>query len=416
MTASAWPVRTLTDEQWPEFVALDGHAFGETSPDELVEAIRAGRETGRDIGAFDGDTMVGIATAYSLQMSVPGGALVPTAGVSWVGVLPTHRRRGVLGSLMTHQLDHIHDAGREPIAALWASEPPIYGRFGYGPASQHWFLKVPRSARALVEETPTDPSLRLRIVPADDWRVTQPVYDEVLATRPGMLARDEHWWTRAVRDLTATRGGRSALRAVVAEDDSAVRGYARYATTQTHDEGFGQGTVSVREVLAADTAALALLYRYLCDLDLMTSTHLENVPVDDPLVHWLTNPRHGNGLRRGDALYVRLIDLGAALTARTYTTEVDVVLDVTDRHCPWNAGRWRLRGGPAGATCDRLGDREAGGARLTLDVRELGAAYLGGTTLTERAQAGFVAGPVEVVRATSAAFASTPAPWCPIVF
>ena len=129
-----WPVRTLDDSDWPAFVELDGHAFGATPPPDLLEVDRQTHEPGRSIGATDGDQLVGIATAYSFDLGVPGGR-VPAAGVSWVGVLPTHRRRGVLTALMDQQLGSLHEAGGEPVAVLWASEPQIYGRYGYGLAT-----------------------------------------------------------------------------------------------------------------------------------------------------------------------------------------------------------------------------------------------------------------------------------------
>jgi predicted acetyltransferase len=155
----------------------------------------------------------------------------------------------------------------------------------------------------------------------------------------------------------------------------------------------------------------AALYRYLFDLVLMGSTSLWNVPVDDPLMHWLENTRRAKP-ESGDALYVRLVDLPAALARRRYSTDVDVVLEVDDPRCPWNAGRWRLTGGTGGATCARTDDP----ADLSLGTRELGAAYLGGTSLVELAAAGRVSGPAEPLRATSRAFGTDPAPWCPVVF
>ncbi len=405
-----WPVRTLAGPDWEAFNEVDSHAFGTTMPSEVMESERAFFGEGRDIGAYDGEVLIGIATAYPMHLTVPGGA-VPTAGVSWVGVLPTHRRRGVLSALMGSQLDALHESGREPLAVLWASEPQIYGRFGYGLATRHWSGSVPRSASALLPDVPADAGLRLRLVATDDWAVTAPVYDAVAATRPGMFARDERWWARAVRDLPSMREGRSALRCVVVEDGDGVRGYARYGTKQSFGEDFGQGKVLVREVLATDAAALATLYRYLFDLDLMGSTELWNLPVDDPLPHWLTNPRRAK-LETGDALYVRLVDVDAALTARTYSSDVDLVLDVADARCPWNAGRWRLTGGPGGATCTRTDDP----ADLTMDVRELGAAYLGSTSLVELAAAGRVRGSATTLQAATTAFAHSPAAWCPVVF
>lgn len=410
-TGSTWQVRSLTEADWGDLQNVDSHAFGATTPDELVELERETHEITRDIGAYDGTTLAGIAGAYSFEIGVPGGAL-PVAGVTWVAVLPTYRRRGVLRALMHHQLHSIHDGGREPVAILWASEPQIYGRFGYGLASRLLSMTVPRDPRALHAGVPADPSVRLRLADPSDWKVLAGVYRDVSRRRPGMPDRDERWWRRAVADLAAMRNGRSALRCVVAEDGEEVRGFALYATKQRFDESFGSGQVEVREVLATDAPALAAVYRYLFDLDLMGSAHLWNVPVDDPLLHWLQNPRSAKPALH-DGLYARLVDLDRALETRRYAADVDLVLDVTDDLCPWNAGRWRLGGGPEDARCERSDDEPD----LVLGVTELGAAYLGGTSLAELALAGRVlerrAG---ALAEASAAFAATPAPWCPRVF
>ena len=405
-----WTARSIDDAAWPDFLSVDAHAFGMTTPPELLETIAETHERARDIGVYDGELLAGIATAYSFDLSIPGGSL-PAAGVSWVGVLPTHRRRGILGTLMRHQLTGLHDDGREPLAVLWASEPPIYGRFGYGPATHRREMTVRRSPAALVAGAPSDAGLRLRLADASDTGAFRAVHDTVVADRPGGFTRPDSWWARTVRDLPVMREGRSELRCVLAEDASGVRGYALYFTKQAFGEDFADGEVTVREVMALDPAALATLYRYLFDLDLMGRTSFWNVPVDDPLVHWLANPRMARQ-RPGDALYVRLVGVGEALAARTYSADLDLVLDVTDGTCPWNAGRWHLSGGPGGATCERTG----AAADLTLDVRELGAAYLGGTALVELAAAGLVHGADPAVRAASVAFAHHPAPWCPMVF
>lgn len=409
--APALPVRPLGDDDWDGFLDTDSHAFGWTMPADLLDQERELIEPGRSIGAFDGGRPVGIATAFSFDLAVPGSVL-PAAGVSAVGVLPTHRRRGVLSALMAHQLHQVYDGGREPLAVLWASEPQIYGRFGYGLASRAYSLDVPRSPRALRPDAPVDDRLRLRLVPGDDWKLTADVYDRVLGERPGMLVRDERWWRRAVRDLPSLREGRSELRCVVAEDDDRIRGYARYTTKPDWSPGRPQGTVHVREVIGVDAAARATLYRYLFDLDLMATTELWNVPVDDPLLQWLDNVRIAQP-RWLDALYVRLVDVAKALAARSYAADLDTVLELTDPLCSWNGGRWRLRAGAQGVACERTerpGD-------LALSVTDLGAAYLGGTSLDELARAGRVeqrsAG---AVAAASAAFTASPAPWCPMIF
>lgn len=408
---STYPVRTLGDEDWAGFVETDGHAFGATMPAEVTDFERGLLEPGRSIGAFDGSTPVGIATAFSFDLTVPG-ATVPAAGVSWVGVLPTHRRRGVLRSLMTHQLNEIHERGREPLAVLWASEPQIYGRFGYGLASYAYALTVPRSAHALRPDVPTDSRVRLRLVPADDWKLTAAVYDELARVRPGMLRRDERWWQRAVRDVPSMRDGRSELRCVVAEDEEGVRGYARYATQPDWSPGHPNGTVHVREAVGTDAAARSALYRYLFDLDLMGSTDLWNVPVDDPVLYWLENVR-ATSPRWKDALFVRLVDVAAALLARRYATPVEVVLEINDPLCSWNNARWRLIAADDDVRCVRT-ELEAD---LAMSVTDLGAAYLGATPLLDLAMAGRVEERTKgSLRTTSAAFLTSPAPWCPIIF
>ncbi len=408
--SGGWKVRSLTESDRDDLLAVDSHAFGMTTPDELAEAERDTHEDDRDIGAFDGATLAGVAAAYSYELGVPG-ATVAAAGVTWVAVLPTYRRRGVLRALMTHQLHSIHEAGREPVAILWASEPQIYGRFGYGAASASLSLTVPRGPQTLRGDVPTDPGLRLRLVDPADWAAVAGVYDAVSARRPGIPARDGRWWRRAVRDLPALRDGASALRCVLAESSDGARGYALYRTSHTEDD-FGSGDVKVRELMAVDGAALAALYRFLFDLDLMARTSLWNVPVDDPLQHWLQNPRLAKP-QLGDGLYVRLVDLPGALSARRYAHALDVVLDVRDDLCPWNAGRWRLTGGKDDARCERTDDA----ADLSLDVAELGAAYLGGTRLTDLGEAGRVTErrPGALAAATSS-FTHSPAPWCPAIF
>ncbi len=173
----------LTDEDWPAVLEVDGNAFGSTFEAEVIESPSASC-TSRAVrsGAFDGSTLVGLTSAFSFDLTVPG-AVVPAAGVSWVGVLPTHRRRGVLRGLMTTQLNDVHERGREAVAILWASEPVIYGRFGYGLASSAYSVKVPRNAQALRADAPSDPALRLRLVPAEDWKLTADVY-AAAAARP----------------------------------------------------------------------------------------------------------------------------------------------------------------------------------------------------------------------------------------
>jgi predicted acetyltransferase len=410
MTAPAYSVRTAAEQDWDAWTWLGEHAFGETQSAPARASERSVHEFDRSLGAYDGPTLVGTAAAYSLRMALPG-AVHPVAGVTWVSVLPSHRRRGVLTTLMREQLHGLHADGREAVAALWTSEPAIYGRFGYGPASRHLELTVPRGRDALLP-APYDESLRLRLVPGAETAEAERLRARVLHHRPGMFERSAPWAARAAYDAPEDRAGASELRCVLAEDGSEVRGYARYATVPRWDASGPVGLVRVRELHAADPAAYAALCRYLCDLDLTSSVQLRNQPLDDPLLELLTDVRRAQPRIR-DGLFVRLVDLDRALAQRRYAVPLDLVLEVRDELCPWNAGRWRLSGGPDGASCERT----SAGADLALTVTELGAAYLGGTSLHRLASAGRVdelrPGAVD---AASRAFRHEPAAYCDQVF
>jgi predicted acetyltransferase len=404
-------IRTLTPDDWPAVVSVDSNAFGTTFVDELLEEEQEVVEWDRWIGTYDGNELVGVAAIHSFTMTVPGGKQ-PVAAVTWVAVLPTHRRRGILRGQMTHQLHGLHESGGESVAALWASEPAIYGRFGYGLASLRMTLTVPRSDRAVRPAAVAGSQLRVRLHPVEDWKAVVPAYDAVAAQRPGMMWRDDRWSERSARDIPSMREGASARRCVVAEDANGIRGYARYATKQEWNQGGAAGTVRVNELLAPDVETEAVLLRFLADIDLTAQVELWNMPVDDPAWHVLTDPRRAEP-KLSDGLYIRLVDVDRALTSRTFATELDVVLDVADELCPWNAGTWRLAAGADGVTCERT-DAEAD---LAMPVASLGAAYLGGTSLAELGRAGLVderrTGALAV---TSRAFAHEPKPWCAFIF
>lgn len=414
--ASTFPIRPVTAEEYDTFARVVEYGFGgPPEPEETRELERELLEFDRTLAAFDADEPVASAAAYSFRMSVPGGSAVPTAGVTWVAVLPTHRRRGILNALMRRQLDDIHTAGREPIAALWASESLIYGRYGYGAASSAMSMRVPRAHNAL-RDVPGAADLRVRLADtAKSVDAVKPVYDGELARRPGMIALDDERWRRArVFDPESRREGASPLRTLYVENAAGeLRGYARYATHQKWDRSGPVGSATVRELHGLDPAATAAAWRYLLNLDLVTTTRMYNLPTDDPLRHLLLDPRRAEP-ELGDALYVRIVDLPAALRARAYSTPVDAVIEVGDPFCAWNSGRWRLSSDGGGVRCERADDSRPD---VSLDVRELGAVYLGGTSLHALADAGLVTEHTPgTVRGLSAAFRHEPAPWCPFIF
>ncbi len=396
---------------WERVRRIDELAFGYTWSDagkihqELLELDRTVIASVNGVDA-------GIASTYSLQMSVPGTPRQPVAGLTWVGVLPTHRRQGVLTAMMRQHLDDLQERAAEPIAALYASEPSIYGRFGYGHASSRVRVIIPREfSRLALPQDPHEPTVSF--VDPDDVRPQVAVVaDQVAVGRAGIIARGPRWWDRTFDDHPENRNGFSELRALLVADPEGPRGYALFRTKESWGQGGANGELDVREVMASDPLAHRAVWRTLLGTDLMGQFTYWALPTDDPLLHLLTDPRRAQPTL-SDALFVRIVDVARALTARTYAVEVDLVMDLEDDFCGWNTGRWRLSGGPAGATCAPTTES----ADLSLDARSLGAVYLGGTSVRGLADAGFVTehrpGSVDGL---SRAFLAARAPWCPLVF
>jgi predicted acetyltransferase len=418
--SSPYPIRPIEEDELDGFLRIDEHAFN-TSPwteeDRRVSSDRF--EYDRTLAAFDDTTPVGVTMCYSFRLSVPGQEMLPAAGVTFVAVLPTHRRRGVLSSLMRRQLADVRDRG-EPLAILWASEAVIYGRYGYGRASWQLGFTLRRGEGRLTDAAAAAADgLRLRIAePEAALPELAKVYDAVLAGRPGLFGRNDAWWRVTVYDPADQRQGASPLRCLLAEDASGPRGYALYAGIDTWSDSLPENVLTVRELMAADPAASAALCSDLLSRDLTTEFRLPRRPVDDPLLYQLADPRRTRA-QLIDNLWVRIVDLPRALAGRRYASPVDVVLEVRDEILPANAGRWRLTttgeapGGGLAASCVPA----SAPADLALDVTELGAAYLGGTRLGALAGSGLVDElRPGAARQLSAALAWDPAPWCPMVF
>jgi predicted acetyltransferase len=381
---------------WEELLELLDMAFSSPWTDEQYEAERRVWEQERSIVASEDGQLVGHTAAFSHLLTVPGGQL-PTAAVTMVGVRPTHRRRGILRDLMRTQLTDVHEAG-EPLAALTASEPVIYPRFGYGLASDHQAVVVPKESRAL-RPVPGIDDVRIRYVDArESLARCAELRNQLALERPGMFQHDERWQAYTISaTLVSGNGKASKVRCVVAERDGELTGFAHYRTVRAE-----KGYVDVQRVHAADIASHAALWRYLLEPDLLTETRCGMLASDDPLLDLLLDPRAPGAITR-DGLWVRLVDVGRALAGRTYARDVDVVLEVVDDFLPWNAGRWHLTGGPDGASCE-LVTRDAD---LTLDVRDLGAVYLGRPSLERLGRAGLVAEHTAGALATAAEAFST---------
>ncbi len=392
-----------------DFLAAAETAFGEHLREDDAAIFEPVFEGDRAIGTFDGNRLVGTAAAFSFEMTVPGGVL-PTAGITMVGVHPTHRRRGALRRMMRMQLDDVHERG-EPLAILWASEGSIYQRFGYGLSTRRARIGVARDRSAFGR--PHVPSGEVRFVDVDEAkRLFPPVHDAVLPERPGFFHRTPAFWDETLHDPEHWRNGAGAAFHVVHEVDGTPDGYARYRIKDQWDDGGPNSTLMVNEILATNPSAHLDLWRFLLDVDLIGKIEAWNIAPDDPLILAALEPRR-LGLGLADGIWLRVVDVASALAGRRYRADGQLVLEVRDEFCTWNEGRWSLRV-EAGLP---LVERTESAPDLTCDTTDLGAAYLGAFSFRQLADASRAAelAPGGLSRA-DALFGTERAPWCPKVF
>jgi predicted acetyltransferase len=377
VTDSSYPLRTAKADDYDEFRRVFGAALMfDSKPDEAGKAIF---EPDRALLATDGDEVVGTAKVLSRDLSIPG-AVVPAAHVTGVGVRSTHRRRGILSSLMVKQLREVPEA----IAVLWASESTIYGRFGYAPAA--WMTTYEIDLHRVQPRPVTDPG-RLREIPAEDaGQVLAPLLAELQLSRPGVSGRSALEWVRRLDDQPERREGKTARRIVVHYDESGTAdGYLLWRGKLKWDSGGPASEVHLEELVAVEPTAYAALWHHLLTMDLAARLHFDYASLQEPVQQLVSN---ADALNRKilDALWVRITDVPRALEQRRYATAVDVVLEVTDDLLPDNTGRFRLVGDTEKARCEPTDATPD----LSLSVSELGAVYLGARSLTEYAVTGKV--------------------------
>lgn len=373
-------MRTTTPEDYDGVARLIFGAFASDFDETEAEVHRSVVEPERVHAIFDAATPVATAGAFTRDLTVPGGVL-PAGHVTAVAVAGTYRRRGLLSRLMRAQLAEIRERG-EPLAALWASEGAIYGRFGYGPAT--WWARYEIATRQLALLGGPEPG-RLRAVSTGAAELPE-IYERVRLTRPGMSSRPGKWWDHRTADVPAFRRGMSTQRAVVYDGPSGPEGYAIWRVKSQWGATGPDGVVKIEELVTATDDAYAALWRFLLDVDLTRNVEYGFAAPTDPLPH-LVSDADRVGQRIGPGLWVRVTDVPAALAGRRYAAPVDVVLAVRDELLPANDRHWRLTGDASGAECAPT----HAPADLTVDVRALGAAYLGGTPLATMAAAGAVA-------------------------
>lgn len=404
-------IRHPAPEEYRAGMVATSTAFlNRADPDALVALFGPTWAPERVWSAFDGDRVCGMFRSWRTDLTVPGARQVPAAAVTGVIVLPTHRRQGILTRMAAAAHAGIVDAG-EPLAILIAAEYPIYGRFGYGPATRDARLTVD-SRRAVVhggqhgsvEFAPLDAATR------DTMRA---VFDAARLHHTGEIRRRDVSWDidgGLVEDVF--EGRRWNGHVVLHRDpDGTVDGYARYSPQQ--GERVAEGTLEVHDLHALNDAAYADLWRFLLSVDLVLTVRAPHRPLDERLPWLLSDARAVAVDRIRDVVWVRLFDIPRALEARAYERPGSLVLEVVDEDA-WGGTRcWRLDASPEGATCRPTAEEPA----LTVPVAALGAAYLGGTRLSDAVRStGWQEHRPGALDEADALFRASDEPWCSTPF
>ena len=402
-------IRFITDDEVPQFHRAIAFGFGGdmTEEDDADDRFRELFPLETSIAAFDGDRVVATFGSFDFDVTVPGGTL-PMAGTTIVTVQPTHRRQGVLTKMMGMHLEQAIERG-QPIAGLWASETAIYGRFGYGPATHALDLTVPTD-RVTIPEGPASDSVRL--IDADDaFDILPGIYDEVRRSTPGMLSRSEAWWKhRRLRDPEHWREGASSRRIAVASRGDRPVGYVSYRQKEKWDGMLPNGSVEVMEVIATDDDARRSLWHYLATIDLFPNVHWWNTPGDYPLLVEVDNPRRVT-VKPFDTLWLRILDVPKALSARTYEADGSIRMRILDDYLG-RGGTVQLTISGGVATCIETTED----ADVTMSIADLGSLYFGRPGASAMWHAGSIEGTQASVRTLDRLFRTAELPFCSEVF
>ena len=406
-----YEIRTITSEDAAAFRAQVSLGFGGDADgdDVAAERFEAIFDYGRTLAAFDGPDIIGTGAAFSLGVTVPGGNAVGMGGTTVITVRPTHRRRGVLRAIMDRHLDDVA-VHEEPLAGLWASESSIYGRFGYGPATYRHDAEIDAKSVDFVDVAVKG---SVRLVDADEAAgILRRVYENARTGRNGMLTRSDAWWEyRLMADPEQWRGGKSGRRYLIHEENGSVTGYATFRQKNKWEDFVADGEIDVVEVIATTPEAHTAIWRFLTNVDLFPNVKWWNMPLDDPLPLGITDQRR---IRRklSDAMWLRVMDVPAALGARSYEADGHVTFEVNDPTRPDNSGTYRLEVSEGEGSCERA----PGEADASFSIDVLGHLYLGGGDALAMAAAGRIEGDPGAITTLHRIMRTDQPPWCPEVF
>ena len=399
-------VRTIDASEIGDWVACMGVGFLRPRGEGFAEYLLREIDLGRTWGAFDSGRVVGTLRSFATGLTVPGPAEQVASAVTNVTVAPTHRRRGLMSDMIRADLDTSVERG-EPLSLLIASEYPIYGRFGYGAAIESATYTIDTHATRFRRPS----TGHVELVDRGTMRKEAPdLYDRFRARQPGSIERGELTWDRILQDGDVPGADPpKGYCALYRSSGGVPEGYLLYRAEPKWDlTGRAQGTLTVEELVSVTPAAYERLWRFCCEVDLVTTVEAADRSVDEPLAWTLWDGRAVHQRTRFDFVWTRVLDVCAALSSRCYLTGGRVVMEVKD-DLGFAGGRYVLEGGPEGATCARTSEL----AELSLPVEAIGSVFMGGVALRSLADAGRVDEdrPGALERA-DLMFRSAIRPWC----
>jgi predicted acetyltransferase len=400
-------IRPITEDERADWLRAAETSFSVVLKDDELEAALPVIEADRSFAAFEAGRIVGTSASATFRMVVPGGARVATAGVTAVGVHPTHRRRGINTVLMGELLDQAAER-REPFAMLLASEAAIYGRFGYGLTSLMGEFEADSKQMAFVKGSPSGGRVDL-VSKEEAMRIIDLVYDAAIG--PGGVERDARWRDYAFATVGEDKD-KPWFYAIHRTEEGEPDAYAVYTMKHDWTRSIPGGTLTVSECVASTPSGYAGIWRYLFDVDLVAKVEAWGRPIDEALLYLAREPRRLH-FSVNDGYWLRVIDIVAALEARRYRTDGRLVLEIADTFRPGTAGRYELTVTDGAGRCVRSDAQPD----LSGAINVLGATYLGGATFHQLALAGQVEELTSgAVAKGDAIFASVPAPWCTLHF
>jgi len=395
-------IRPVAREEFRTSIGVFNRAMGFPPPSEsYFENWEPAFLPERSLAAFDGEQLVGNVYSHLFELTLPGATSIEAAGVTAVGMLPTHKRRGIITELKTRQLREAKERG-EALAILIASESVIYGRFGYGVSSFLYDVELDTRYGAFrkgLEE------IGGRVVFVDEEtadKIFPEVHERFRKQQPGAIPRTEQWW----QGVRSDRKPGAHAHVIFENDDGDVEGYLRYEVRSKWDAGLASSTIAEHDFVTTTSRSRRALWRHTLDVDLVRSVQMGGQPVDDPIRWWLANPRAMKVTRYGDFFWTRILDIPRSLGARRYRLDTQLVLEIDDALFGENSGRYLVD--CANASCERT-TREAD---LSMSIASLASLYLGGVAASSLARGGAIKELTDGALARcDAAFSSDVAPW-----